>query len=269
MPFRWSSPAVSWAGFGGESSPDASTSDIDGNILIDYNIDLGELSDEKEDSNIIIGGQISCFNENVQTNLPYDGHSDIVREYSGYNIIVADSFIRNPGKEINPSLYVQDEPEKLGVIESGGVKYDAEIYYPDTHINGAPCIILTRQEPLKNVDAADVPEGHKRYVNTIDATDIVDQLKKFDIDPGEIENASFVLETYGNSGTAVINSADIRAAEAGEKTYTIDDITLLSDFLHGKTVDIPAGTDYDLNDDGIWNVYDLCIMRKEVGSVQT
>lgn len=53
-------------------------------------------------------------------------------------------------------------------------------------------------------------------------------------------------------------------AEAAETTkYTIEDIRNLQDFLLAKeTLDL-TGKDYDLNDDDRWDVFDLCLMKRQ------
>lgn len=47
-----------------------------------------------------------------------------------------------------------------------------------------------------------------------------------------------------------------------EKTYTIDDLRNLQDFLLAKDTPDLSGKDYDLNDDDQWDVFDLCLMRQ-------
>ncbi|MBR1555007.1 MAG: hypothetical protein IJ644_06390 [Oscillospiraceae bacterium] len=37
---------------------------------------------------------------------------------------------------------------------------------------------------------------------------------------------------------------------------------MLQDYLHGRKVTIPDGKEYDLNGDGIWNIYDLIQLKK-------
>ena len=46
-------------------------------------------------------------------------------------------------------------------------------------------------------------------------------------------------------------------------TYTVQDIRNLQDFLLVRlTKENLAGKSYDLNHDGIWNVFDLCLMKR-------
>ena len=44
--------------------------------------------------------------------------------------------------------------------------------------------------------------------------------------------------------------------------YSVSDIKILQDWLHGKKVTIPEGKNYDLNQDGVWNICDLALLKK-------
>ncbi len=58
------------------------------------------------------------------------------------------------------------------------------------------------------------------------------------------------------------NPADL--AEAAEtKKYTIEDIRNLQDFLLARETPDLSGKDYDLNDDDRWDVFDLCLMKRQ------
>ena len=45
--------------------------------------------------------------------------------------------------------------------------------------------------------------------------------------------------------------------------YTIDDINNLQNFLVNKSTPNLYDKDYDLNGDGVWNAFDLCIMKQK------
>lgn len=50
-----------------------------------------------------------------------------------------------------------------------------------------------------------------------------------------------------------------------ETIYTIQDVRNLQDFLlHRPTEENLSGKAYDLNHDGIWNVFDLCLMKQKL-----
>lgn len=48
-----------------------------------------------------------------------------------------------------------------------------------------------------------------------------------------------------------------------ENSYTIEDIKNLRDFLISKKTSDLSNKDYDLNDDGKWNVLDLCMLKRQ------
>lgn len=53
------------------------------------------------------------------------------------------------------------------------------------------------------------------------------------------------------------------AAESGSD-YTVEDLRNLSDFLLARETPDLSGKDYDLNGDNRWDVFDLCLMRREL-----
>lgn len=56
----------------------------------------------------------------------------------------------------------------------------------------------------------------------------------------------------------------VHADTKTEKTsYTIEDLRNLQDFLLARETPDLRSKDYDLNDDGVWDVFDLCLMRRE------
>ncbi|MDE6834069.1 MAG: hypothetical protein K2J39_07505 [Ruminococcus sp.] len=55
----------------------------------------------------------------------------------------------------------------------------------------------------------------------------------------------------------------VDSAEATETTsYTAEDIRSLQKFLLSKETPDLSGKDYDLNNDDIWDIFDLCLMKK-------
>lgn len=51
---------------------------------------------------------------------------------------------------------------------------------------------------------------------------------------------------------------------SAENFYTIDSLRNLQDFLLAKDTPDLSGKDYDLDGDGRWNVFDLCLMKRRV-----
>ncbi|GEM_PF-6933685 len=65
------------------------------------------------------------------------------------------------------------------------------------------------------------------------------------------------------AGVTAFSAVGISAVNA-DKTHTVSDVKNLQDFLlKRETADLSCA-DYDLNDDGIWNIYDFVLMKHEI-----
>lgn len=64
----------------------------------------------------------------------------------------------------------------------------------------------------------------------------------------------------GHNNVIILSAA---AAESDSK-YTIDDLKNLRDFLVARETPDLRGKEYDLNNDGVWNVFDWCLMKREL-----
>ncbi len=74
---------------------------------------------------------------------------------------------------------------------------------------------------------------------------------------------SAMMTTSGMSKKSA--DADAVSAATEKITYTIQDVRNLHDFILAKPVEEDlTGKPYDLNGDDRWDVYDLCLMRREV-----
>ena len=69
-------------------------------------------------------------------------------------------------------------------------------------------------------------------------------------------------KAFVNSKAAVqINASQISGL--ADETYAIEDVRVLQDFLLGRRT-VGNGKDFDLCKDGVWNVFDLCLLKREV-----
>ena len=74
---------------------------------------------------------------------------------------------------------------------------------------------------------------------------------------------SAMMTTSGTIKTSA--DADAFSAATEKTTYTIQDVRNLQGFILAKSVEEDlTGKPYDLNGDDRWDVYDLCLMRREV-----
>ena len=74
---------------------------------------------------------------------------------------------------------------------------------------------------------------------------------------------SAMMTTSGTIKTSA--DADAFSAATEKITYTLHDVRNLQDFILAKPVEEDlTGKPYDLNGDDRWDVYDLCLMRREV-----
>lgn len=64
---------------------------------------------------------------------------------------------------------------------------------------------------------------------------------------------------------AVITFGSTILTAQAEQAYTLQDVKGLQDFLLGRTPETDVtGKPYDLNGDGQWDVYDLCLMKRHI-----
>lgn len=227
-------------------------------LQISYSIDLGKQTNLSKRSQWLLGGTIECFNNNYL----YANSDPDVTSFIQSRIIVADkvgekltSFFSYCGDDIK-------NPEDIGSIVSGGVKYNVKLVTDPK--NNYATFFAVRDEEIAPVKADDTAEGCERYENSFIITDILSKIKTLGYDPGGIMNAEFTLYAHDTKGEAVINYVDIKAVSAESKEYTAEDVRIFQDFILGKSSDIPADAEYDLNGDGTWDTFDLCLMRKAI-----
>ena len=66
-------------------------------------------------------------------------------------------------------------------------------------------------------------------------------------------------------GMSVIPVYSVQANQTEGTEYTIQDVRLLQDFLLAKPTETDfTGKTYDLNGDGMWNIFDLCLMKRRI-----
>lgn len=73
---------------------------------------------------------------------------------------------------------------------------------------------------------------------------------------------SIVAVVFGLSLTGIFSVSAVTKSQTSDITYTMEDIVNLQNYLLAKDTPDLSEKDYDLNDDGIWNVFDLCLMKQ-------
>lgn len=74
--------------------------------------------------------------------------------------------------------------------------------------------------------------------------------------------AGMIATAISLSLTGVFSAAANSTTQKNEN-YTIEDIKNLQNFLLVRDTPDLSNKDYDLNDDGVWNVFDLCLMKHQ------
>lgn len=78
---------------------------------------------------------------------------------------------------------------------------------------------------------------------------------------GRMDDTSGLSDTLGTGGVTVTFEMNGRS----DTEYTVQDIRNLCDFLLAKPTDEDLkGKPYDLDNDGVWSVFDLCLMKREM-----
>lgn len=78
---------------------------------------------------------------------------------------------------------------------------------------------------------------------------------------GHMDDTSGLADTLGTGGVTVTFEMNGRS----DIEYPVQDIRNLCDFLLAKPTDEDLkGKPYDLDNDGVWSVFDLCLMKREM-----
>ncbi len=130
---------------------------------------------------------------------------------------------------------------------NGNEKY----YYLDTALPSAP-------EKVGHINEGDIMlYGDSCLVVFYESFDTSYTYTKI----GHIDDTSGLADTLGTGSISV----SFQIEGISKTAYTVQDVQNLQDFLLAKpTVEDLTGKLYDLNGDARWDVFDLCMMRREV-----
>lgn len=71
-----------------------------------------------------------------------------------------------------------------------------------------------------------------------------------------------ITAIFGLSLVSLFPAHADTGTKADDTNYTISDVTNLQDFLLAKETPDLSEKNYDLNGDGIWDTFDLCLMKQ-------
>lgn len=78
---------------------------------------------------------------------------------------------------------------------------------------------------------------------------------------GHIDDTSGLADALGKDGVIVTFETN----GTSDTAYTVQDVRNLNDFLLAKpTEEDLRGKPYDLDNDGVWSVFDLCLMKRKI-----
>ena len=126
--------------------------------------------------------------------------------------------------------------------------------------------VITKQYWIENLEVF----KHEAYYGVIndEINNITEQLRKQDINIGDIVEAGIFAGYRGSCKGSIELERFTTRFETKRDMYGISyDIRMLQDYLLGKDVKLEKDVDYDENDDGVIDVYDLIAMRKRVVSI--
>lgn len=130
---------------------------------------------------------------------------------------------------------------------NGNEKY----YYLDTSLPSAP-------QKVGHINEGDIMlYGDSCLVVFYDSFDTSYTYTKI----GHIDDTSGLADALGKDGVTV--TFEMNGSQDTE--YTVQDVRNLNDFLLAKpTEEDLRGKPYDLDNDGVWSVFDLCLMKRRI-----
>lgn len=171
------------------------------------------------------------------------------KKADGMQIIVGDKQF-TVTSESNDTVTALTEmlPLTLDMSElNGNEKY----YYLDTSLPSAP-------EKVGHIDEGDIMlYGDSCLVVFYQSFDTSYTYTKI----GHIDDTSGLADTLGTGGVTVT----FEMVGSSDTEYTVQDVRNLQDFLLAKpTEENLRGKPYDLNGDDRWDVFDLCLMKRNI-----
>ena len=170
------------------------------------------------------------------------------KEGNGMQIAVGDKqFPVNLESSDTVTALTEMLPLTLDMSElNGNEKY----YYLDTSLPSSP-------EKVGHISEGDIMlYGDSCLVVFYESFDTSYSYTKI----GHISDTSGLADALGTGGVNV--TFEMNGSQDTE--YTVQDVRNLNDFLLAKPTEDLRGKPYDLDNDGVWNVFDLCLLKRKI-----
>ena len=136
-------------------------------------------------------------------------------------------------------------------LDMSELNNNEKYYYLDTALPSAP-------EKIRHISEGDIMlYGDSCLVVFYKSFDTSYTYTKI----GHIDDTTGLADTLGTGGVTVT----FEMVGSSDTEYTVQDVRNLCDFLLAKpTEEDLRGKPYDLDNDGVWSVFDLCLMKRKI-----
>lgn len=214
-----------------------------------YSEDSSAVTVQSENSSVMMQSDscVSSVTSDRQEVTTAEQHEE--KEANGMQIAVGDKqFPVNLESSDTVTALTEMLPLTLDMSElNGNEKY----YYLDTSLPSSP-------EKVGHISEGDIMlYGDNCLVVFYESFDTSYSYTKI----GHISDTSGLADALGTGGVTV--TFEMNGSQDNE--YTVQDVRNLNDFLLAKpTEEDLRGKPYDLDNDGVWSVFDLCLMKRRI-----
>ena len=214
-----------------------------------YSEDSSAVTVQSENSSVMMQSDscVSSVTSDRQEVTTTEQHEE--KEANGMQIAVGDKqFPVNLESSDTVTALTEMLPMTLDMSElNGNEKY----YYLDTSLPSSP-------EKVGHISEGDIMlYGDNCLVVFYESFDTSYSYTKI----GHISDTSWLADALGKDGVTVTFEMN----DSQDTEYTVQDLRNLNDFLLAKPTEEDLwGKPYDLDNDGVWSVFDLCLLKRKI-----